>query len=412
MPDHSSRNKKMKLHGLLAEFKDVDSILKASRAIRDKGFKKWDTHTPFPIHGMDPAMGLKKSLIPKIVLGGGLIGGVGGLALQWWTNAVDYPWIVSGKPLFSVPANIPIVFETTVLLAAFGAVFGMFILNNLPSLYNPLFSSKNFVQGATDDKFFVYIEAQDPKFAPDRVRELLESLNPESIEEIEEEEDEWVPKLSPQMAWTLGSIVFCLVLIPPIYIARAQAKDRNSPRVQLIPDMDQQPRVNAQSASPIFIDGRGMRNYVQGTVARGGAQTDTGYYVGAVGETWVDNPLKVDMALLERGKERFDIYCALCHGFDGLGKGPIATRAANLREPNWVPPLSMTDSTVLEREDGHLFNTITNGIRNMPAYGDQISVEDRWAIVAYVRALQKSQHATLKDLPSEERERLLKEGQQ
>ena len=412
MTDNSSNQKKTKLHGLLAEFGDVDSILAASRAVRDKGFKKWDTHTPFPIHGMDPAMGLKKSLVPKIVFCCGLLGAVGGLLLQYWTNSVDYPWIISGKPLFSVPANIPIVFETTVLLSAFGAVFGMIFLNNLPRLYNPLFTSKNFVSGATDDKFFVYIEAQDPKFSPDRTRELLQSLNPVSIEEIEEETETWIPTLSPQMSWALGSIIFCLILIPPIYIARAQAKDRDTPRVQLIPDMDQQPRVNAQTASPIFLDGRGMRNYVEGTVPRGGAQTDTGYYTGAEGETWVSNPVKIDMDLLKRGQERFNIYCTACHGMDGMGKGPIAVRAQNLREPNWVPPLSLTDATVIEREDGHIFNTITNGIRNMPAYGDQIHVEDRWAIVAYVRALQKSQHATLQDVPAEQREQLRQEEQQ
>ncbi|MCB1088086.1 MAG: DUF3341 domain-containing protein [Verrucomicrobiae bacterium] len=378
----------MKLHGLLGEFKDIESILKASAAIRDKGFKKWDTYTPFPVHGIEKAMGIKKSLVPKIVFTCGLIGGIGGLGLQWWTNAVNYPWIVSGKPLFSVPANIPIVFETTVLLAAFGAVFGMIFLNKLPQLYSPLFTSKNFSQGATNDKFFVYIEAQDPKFSPDRTRELLESLNAVTVEEIEEEEHAWSPSLSPKMAWSIGSIVFCLILIPPLYIARAQAKDRTTTRVQLIPDMDQQPRVNAQAASTIFVDGRGMRNYVDGTVPRGGAQTNTGYYTGAENEEWVSNPLPVNRALLERGQNRFDIYCAACHGIDGSGNGPIAIRAKRLREPNWVPPLAMTDSTVLERPDGHLFNTITNGIRNMPAYGDQIHVEDRWAIVAYIRALQ------------------------
>jgi len=396
----------MKLHGLLAEFKDVDGILNAARAVRDEGYKKWDTHTPFPIHGMDPAMGLGKSWVPLIVLVCGIAGGIGGLALQWWTNAVDYPWIVSGKPLFSVPANIPIVFETTVLLAAFGAVFGMIFLNNLPKLFHPLFASKKFVEGVTDDKFFVYIESEDPKFSRERTLRLLESLGPVSIEEIEDEEEVTLPTLSPQMKWSVGSVIFCLVLIPPLYIARAQAKDRTAPRVQLIPDMDQQPRVNSQAASPIFLDGRGMRSYVSGTVPRGGAHTDSAYYTGAESEQWVSNPLPIDMDLLKRGQERFNIYCSPCHGYDGSGKGAIHTRAQKLREPNWVPPLAMYDSTVIARPDGHLFNTITNGIRNMPAYGDQISVDDRWAIVSYIRALQKSQHATLEEVPAEERERL------
>lgn len=404
--------KKMKLHGLLAEFKDVDSILKAASTVRDKGFTKWDVHTPFPVHGMDPAMGIGKSWVPLIVLICGLTGGLGGLFLQYYTNVVDYPWIVSGKPLFSAPANIPIIFETTVLLAAFGAVLGMILLNNLPQLYSPLFRSKRFVEGATDDKFFVYIQADDPRFAEARTRELLESLHPTAIEAIEEEIEDYTPAVSRKMAWTVGSVLFCLVLVPPVYIARAQAKDRQTTRVQLIPDMDQQPRVNSQTASPLFRDGRGMRPYVVGTVARGNARSDAGYYTGAENQTWVSNPLPIDRELLERGRERYNIYCAVCHGRDGLGQGPVAVRATKLREPEWVPPLSLTDATVLERADGHLFNTITNGIRNMPAYGDQIPVKDRWAIVAYVRALQRSRHASEADLPAEELERLRREGGQ
>jgi hypothetical protein len=173
-------------HAMLAEFEDVDTVLAAARSIRDAGFKHWDVHSPFPIHGIDAAMGIQPTRLPWIVLGGGLTGMVGGLLLAWWTNAVDYPFLISGKPIFSLPANIPVIFETTVLLAAFGAVFGMLLLNALPMLYNPLFKSRRF-RRVTDDRFVIVIEAGDRRFDPHRTRELFESLGATHVETVEED---------------------------------------------------------------------------------------------------------------------------------------------------------------------------------------------------------------------------------
>ena len=114
--------------GVLAEFEAADELVAAAEAVRDAGFTRWDTYSPFPVHGIDRAMGLRDTGLPWLVLGGGAAGALGGLLMQWWMNAQDYQFMISGKPLFSLPANIPVIFELTILLSAFAAFFGMLTL--------------------------------------------------------------------------------------------------------------------------------------------------------------------------------------------------------------------------------------------------------------------------------------------
>lgn len=173
------------LYGYLVEFDKVDELLIGAKAVRDAGYTRWDAHTPFVIHGLDAAMGVKKTVLPYLVFGAGLTGTVAGIVLQWWTNAVDYPFLISGKPLFSLPANIPVAFETTILFAALTALVAMLALNGLPRLYHPLFTNRAFKR-ATDDRFFISIEAADPLFDRSTTRELLESLSGRTVEVIEE----------------------------------------------------------------------------------------------------------------------------------------------------------------------------------------------------------------------------------
>ncbi|MCP4144800.1 MAG: DUF3341 domain-containing protein [bacterium] len=175
----------MKLYGLLAEFETPHKLVDAVEKVRDQGFSKWDVHTPFPIHGMDGAMGIRGSRLPFIVLIGGLTGLVLATFMQWWTNAVDYPFIISGKPLFGLPAAFPVMFELTILLSAFATFFGMWGLNKLPKWHNPLFNNDRF-RRATQDRFFIAIEADDPKFNLEQTREMLVSLGSTAVEEVEE----------------------------------------------------------------------------------------------------------------------------------------------------------------------------------------------------------------------------------
>ncbi len=173
------------LVGLLAEYKDVDAILRAARGVRNAKFKRWDVHSPFPIHGIDSAMGVRPTILPWLVLGGGLFGMFGALWMQWFCNAHDYAFPISGKPFWSLPANIPVIFESTILLASLTAVFGMLALNRLPMLYNPVFKSSRF-RRATTDRFFIVIDASDPAFEEEKAHNLLVSLGALNVERVED----------------------------------------------------------------------------------------------------------------------------------------------------------------------------------------------------------------------------------
>ncbi len=172
-------------YGVLARFETPGKLLRACEQVRDAGYTRWDAHTPFPVHGLDRAMGLKASVLPWIVLVLGLGGAAGAMLMQWWISAVAYPLVISGKPFFSWQAFVPVTFEIAVLLAALGAVFGMLGLNRLPMHHHPLFDSKEFAR-ASDDGFFISVESWDPKFDAAQTRQLLESSGAAHIETIEQ----------------------------------------------------------------------------------------------------------------------------------------------------------------------------------------------------------------------------------
>lgn len=168
-------------YGLLARFADAAALYRGCEQVRDAGYTRWDAHTPFPVHGLDRAMGLPASRLPWIVLFMGLGGAGGAMLLQWWVSAVDYPLVISGKPYFSWPAFVPITFEVGVLCGAIGAVLGMLGLNRLPMHHHPLFTSARF-ERATDDGFFISIESWDPRFDPVRSAELLKQAGASEVE--------------------------------------------------------------------------------------------------------------------------------------------------------------------------------------------------------------------------------------
>jgi hypothetical protein len=158
--------------GLLAEFATPDELIHAASAVRDAGYTSWDAHTPFPVHGLDDAMGIRPTRLPFLVLGAAVTGTASALLMQWWMNAVDYPLIISGKPFNSIPADIPVTFELTVLFAALTAFLGMLVANNLPRFHHPLFGNAAF-RRVTTDRFFIAIEAKDPRFAREGTERLL-----------------------------------------------------------------------------------------------------------------------------------------------------------------------------------------------------------------------------------------------
>lgn len=172
-------------YALMAEFDTPADIMHAAETVRDKGFTRWDVYTPFPVHGMDAAMGLGNSKVGWFAFIGGVTGYTSGMLMIWWTNAVDYPIIIGGKPMFSPFGAFPPSYELTILLGAFGAILGMMFLNRLPRWYSPLFKSPRFAK-VTHDKFFLVIESTDPKYSEAEIRRMLEAAGSKHIELVEE----------------------------------------------------------------------------------------------------------------------------------------------------------------------------------------------------------------------------------
>ena len=178
-------NGNSKIHGIMAEYTTPADAMHAAEKVRDAGFRKWDVFTPFPVHGMDKAMGLKNSRVGWFSFIGGVTGYTTGMLMIWWMNAVDYKVLIGGKPMFSPFGAFPPCYELTILLGAFGAIGGMMFLNKLPRLHHPLLKNKRFAL-ATHDRYFVVIETADPKFNEVETRKLLEAAGSKRIELVEE----------------------------------------------------------------------------------------------------------------------------------------------------------------------------------------------------------------------------------
>ncbi|QGJ72049.1 Cytochrome c domain-containing protein [Planctomycetales bacterium 10988] len=473
---------------LLAEFKKPAQVLHAAEKVRDAGYQKWDVHTPFPIHGIDEAMGIKRTIIPWIVFGAAVVSGLTAFGLQYMTNVEFYPFMISGKPINSIPSNMPVIFELTVLGSALTAFATMILLNKLPRLSNPLLRNERF-RRATADRFFITIDAKDPKFQAEGTLEFLKELDPSHIESIYE--DYSTAKMPGFFFWA-SLIAVILLLIPPSIVLYMRATPSKTPKYHLIFDMDFQPKFKAQTVSTLFPDYRAMRPDVPGTIARGELELDDRFYRGVEpggnnqvaqsesasqgpfqtvafqegaesqeeggseseesdseestnesqpsedsseessesgdaeegsseegGEEqasaqdpgqdvpWVTSfPIEVNEEVMLRGQEKFRVYCSVCHGLDGYSDGPVTHRAMELEQGTWTKPVSFHSDHVMKQPVGRLFNTVTNGQGKMPGYRDQIPPEDRWAIVLYLKALQRAQAASLEDVPEDVRDTL------
>jgi len=180
MPTHETG----KPFALVGYFDTPAQLYHACEKLRDAGYKKFDCHAPFAVHGLERAMGVGPSRLPWIVLAMGIVGFTAAITMQWWMLAVDYPMNISGKQLFPIPPYVPITFELTVLLSAFGCFFGMWGLNLLPMYFHPVMQHPSFHR-ATDDKFFVAVECKDPNYNAERTRRLLEEDGAQELLEVE-----------------------------------------------------------------------------------------------------------------------------------------------------------------------------------------------------------------------------------
>jgi len=178
------RGRRPPLYGVMAEFDNPSDLVAAARDVYDAGYRRINGYSPYPIEELSEAIGFTRTSLPLIVFIGGVIGGLGGFFMQYWIEVINYPIVVGGKPYNSWPAFLPITFECTVLVAAFSAVLGMLVLNKLPQPYHPVFNAPNFAL-ATRDRFFLAVEANDPKFDHDTVVQLLKSLGAQDVTDVE-----------------------------------------------------------------------------------------------------------------------------------------------------------------------------------------------------------------------------------
>lgn len=184
MSDQARTPAQDEIFGVMAEYATPGDLMRAAVGLKEKGWTSMEAYSPFPVHGIDVALGHAGSKVPWIVLGGAFAGAGGGLLLQWWTSAVSYPLWIAGKPLFSIPAFVPITFELGVLFSAFAALFGMLGLNKLPKPYDPVFKHSRFDR-VTDDRFFLSIEAKDPLFDLAGAQKALADLGGTHVEVLE-----------------------------------------------------------------------------------------------------------------------------------------------------------------------------------------------------------------------------------
>ncbi len=406
------------LYGVLAEFDTPGELVEGARRVRDAGFSEFDAYSPFPVHGIDPAMGIKRTILPIIIFGAGFAGAIGGLLLQWYCNSYAWTWNISGKPLWSIPANIPIAYELAILVSAITTFLGMWAFNRLPQVWHPFFRKERFAR-VTDDGFFIGIEARDRRFDLEKTTKLLTDAGAIAVEPAYYDPDP-TKKVMPKWitAFIVASTAFAL--IPFAIAAKARNSYSKEPHLHIFPDMDYQPKYRSDQPMDVFTDGRANRGELPGTVSRGNLDSDDVFYHGLEGEpgaqTWTTgfpklyadgSPFEVNAQLLERGRNRYEIYCAPCHGYDGRGQGMVPERvkaggglwqARNLVE---APDAKGNGGVVVQMPNGQLFNTISNGFNTMMGYASQIPHSDRWAIVAYVRALQRAQNASQTDVPAD-----------
>ncbi len=396
------------VYGVLAEYDTPGELIEAARKVRDAGYTKFDCYTPFPVHGIDEAIGIKRTILPALIFGGGFLGTLGGLYLQWWMNAHNWPWNISGKPSWSIPANIPIAFEATILMAVFTSFFGMWALNKLPQVWHPLFRIERFGR-VTDDAFLLAIEARDERFDLEKTRALLADAGAIDVETCRLDPD---PKQKQMPKWITAMIVAstAFALIPFAIAAKARNSKSPEPHIHIFPDMDFQPKFKSDTAMDMFPDGRANRGEIDGTISRDPAslKADSIYYYGLENGAWtLGFPQQLDLneTMVKRGQNRFNIYCAPCHGYDGQGNGAVPARLkAGGGVAGVLTPANLTAvaGTAVNMPNGQLFNTISNGANTMMGYAGQIPHADRWAIVLYVRALQRAQNASKDDVPADQ----------
>ena len=371
---------------VLGIFDSAEDLMGAIPAVKAGAPGRLDAYTPYPVHGLEAALGLRKSPVGGMVFIMALIGAISALAFELWTSGIDYPLVTAGKPVLSWEAFVPIMFEVTVLFACFTAGLGMLLLlNRLPFFRHPMLKSKAMPM-ITRDKFVLAIEADGAHLNVERVLAMLRSAGARTIEVVACPDA--VPPASPNFLFRilLGTGLACLAAGYLTYWG-VKLFPVSVPMVHML----NQPRLDPQRESAFFPDGFGMRMPVAGTVARGYMPyTIPNREAAAV----LANPLPRTEAVLMLGKQRFETYCTVCHGILGNGV-PTLTAAYGAK------PANLVAQTIRDYPDGMIYHAIVAGRNAMPSYAADLNEDERWAIVHYVRVLQRAMNARDDDIPKE-----------
>lgn len=374
-------NSNKKLFGVAATFKTPNEVINAAKKVVDSGFTRFDVNTPYPVHGMDNAMKLKSSKLGFITLVMGLTGGAVALLFMYWTMAVNYRIVIGGKPFFAFPALVPITFEVTVLVATVSTVIAMIALFfKLPNNKHPLHDT-NYMKSVSADKFGVVIEASDAKFNEKSVMDFFEKLHPLNVEMIYYPEEETYSIFQPK---------FLLFLLVTAAVVSGATYFTLNKLLYITPFnwMDDQEKLNPQKPSNPFADGFGMRTPVEGTVARGFIPYP---YKGQLNPPKVlSNPFLPTKENIKLGKAKFFTFCSPCHGYFADGDSRLRGQFPN--------PPTLHSKRAIDFSDGMIYHIITNGQNAMPSYASQITRDERWAIVNYIRVLQRAKNASDSDL--------------
>lgn len=366
-----------------ASFTDPLLLLEAVKRLRLEGFRVIDTYSPFPVHGMDEAIGLKPSRLPRACLGFGLLGLATALGVQIWTSAYDYPLIVGGKPLVSLPAFIPVAFELTVLMAGLGVVGSLFVAAGM----RPRFKVPDLHPGVNDDRFVVAAEIQaGASFAG--VQSLLAGLGALDTELLVDDRREQPASLLDREA---SPLAFLLAALPAVLVLVAlPLLNRDYLKRNLTWDGGMGEPVAYQSFDPhpSLPGGQVLQTPPAGTVSRKGLVPlpyGPGKAEAERAGLELQNPLHPTQANFSRGKLVYDRSCAACHGQDGDNNSSVIVARGLLAPAILVAPI------IRNMPDGRIFHVATfGGPEKMKGLGDLISREDRWKVVLYIRELQKA----------------------
>jgi mono/diheme cytochrome c family protein len=370
-------------YAVLGIFDTPDALMQAIPKVRASKLGTVEAYTPYPIHGIDEALGLRRSPLGGMVLVMGVLGALTAFGFQYWISAIDYPIVTGGKAANSWEAFIPIMFEVMVLFATFTAGLGMLLLlNKLPFFGHPVLSSKA-ITGITRDRYVLALEAESEAFDSAAAAQALQGAGAVEIEVLP------APDRSPFLTSdfilrTAGGIfTACLVAGLVMFLTI-----KWFPLLAPMKYMQDQPRLNAQKGSTFFKDGHGMQMPVAGTVARGYLPTATGTQEAAA--TLV-NPLPRTKEIFAVGRKAFANRCEVCHGALGNGMGSLTAAYGG-------KPANLQAQQFRDYPDGKIYWAIVNGKNAMPSQAADLTEAQRWSVVHYVRALQRAQNAKDEDL--------------